>query len=78
MDLTIEMSLDSQVLARSGYTLLDVISDVGGIQGLLMSLIGVFLGVFNFRNFDNYLASRLFKVVKKSDKDAKENTAKNS
>ena len=71
MELTIEMSPDSQILARSGYTLLDVISDVGGIQGLLMSLIGVFLGVFNFRNFDNYLASRLFKVVKKSAKDTK-------
>ena len=34
-----------------------------------MSFISVFLGVVNYRNFDNYMASRLFKVVRSKPKD---------
>ena len=32
MDITIEMNLDQGILSRTGYTFLDVLSDVGGIQ----------------------------------------------
>ena len=31
MDISIEMNLDQTTLARTGYTTLDVLSDVGGI-----------------------------------------------
>ena len=31
MDFTIEMNLDQQVIARTGYTYLDFISDIGGL-----------------------------------------------
>lgn len=65
MEITIEMNLNDNIIARNGYTILDVFSDVGGIQGLFISFAAAFLGVANFQNFDNYLASRLFKVVKK-------------
>lgn len=62
MDISIEMNLDLQTLARTGYTVLDVLSDVGGIQSLLMSALGLLLGVLNYNNFDNYMASRLYMV----------------
>ena len=31
MDITFEMNLDKVTMARTGYTFLDVLSDVGGI-----------------------------------------------
>ena len=31
MDISIEMNPDLEVMARSGYTFIDVLSDIGGI-----------------------------------------------
>ena len=62
MDITLEMNLDMVQIARQGYTILDVLSDVGGLQGLLLSICMALLVVWNYNNFDNYLASRLYKI----------------
>ena len=71
MDLQIEMNLNKVQVARNGYTILDVLSDVGGIQGLLQSFCWIIIGIWNYKNFDNYMASRLYKLKdkKKSDTD---------
>ena len=60
--MTFEMNLDLRVIARSGYTLLDWVSDVGGMQGMLISLIASILSIWNFNHFDNFLVNRLFKM----------------
>jgi len=62
MELTIERNLDLTQLERSGYTLIDVFSDIGGIQSILISGITILINFFNFQNFDNYMATRLFKI----------------
>ena len=62
MEISFQMNLDKHQVARTGYTILDVLSDVGGIQGLLISFCTIALGVINYNNFDNQLASRLFKI----------------
>ena len=67
MEVMIEMNLDQITLARTVYTTLDVLSDVGGIQSILMSAMGLFLGIWNYRNFDNYMAQRLYKVKRTDD-----------
>ena len=59
------MNLDLRVIARSGYTLLDWVSDVGGMQGMLISLIVFLLSIWNFNQFDNFMVHRLFKSVHK-------------
>ena len=69
MDITVEMNLNLKTVDRTRYTFLDLLSDVGGIQGLLLTFGGLILGILNYNNFDNYLASRLFKI---KDKHAKE------
>lgn len=66
MDISIEMNLNQTTLARTGYTVLDVLSDVGGIQSIIMSAIGLVLGILNYNNFDNYMASRLYKADRNS------------
>jgi len=49
------MNLDKQVISRDGYTFLDWVSDVGGMQGMLISAMAVLLGIWNHNYFDNYL-----------------------
>ena len=65
MDITVEMNLSVKNVERAGYSFFDLLSDVGGMQGLLISCCGIILGVLNYNNFDNYLASRLYKIKDK-------------
>lgn len=69
MNLNIEMSLDRIELERRAYTFLDVLSDCGGIQAVLISFLSGFLSIINYSHFDSYMASRLFKI-KKDDADS--------
>ena len=54
------MSMDQTQIQRSGYTVLDILSDVGGLQGILISGFSLILGVLNHNYLDNYLVSKLF------------------
>ena len=58
-----EMNRDLIVIEKHKYTLFDVLSDIGGIQAILMSSISVLLRIINFKNFEISLASRLYKVT---------------
>ena len=58
----IEVNANLTLIQRSGYHIIDLLSDVGGLQGLLISAISVFLSVWNYKNLDNYLAVKLFKL----------------
>ena len=62
MDIMVEMNLDLGKLERSGYTFIDVLSDIGGIQSILISGITIMIGLFNYNHFDSYIATRLFKI----------------
>ena len=64
MDITIEMNLNEKIIARESYSILDLISDIGGVQALLISAIAYFLNIWNFNALENYLVSRLYKIVK--------------
>ena len=47
-DITIEMNRNLTRIAREGYTILDWISDVGGMQGMLFSGAALFLAFWNY------------------------------
>ena len=64
MQISLEMNLDQLSIERQIYSSLELISDIGGIQAILLSLFGSILSVFNYNNFDTFLASRLFKLKK--------------
>ena len=48
--------------------MLDYISDIGGMESMLISGAAVFLAIWNFNNFDNYLVSQLYRLPS-ADKD---------
>ena len=63
----IMMDLDLRVIQRTGYTVLDIMSDVGGLQSVLFSGISLFLAMCSYNAIDNYLVSRLYRLESKQD-----------
>ena len=57
---SIQMNLDQILIGRTGYTILDVLSDVGGLQSILISGISLLLSILNHNFLDSYLVSKLF------------------
>ena len=55
MQIAVEMNLDHATLARTSYTILDVLSDVGGIQSIVMSAMGLVIAIWNYNHFENYM-----------------------
>ena len=56
------MSMDRILIERNGYTMFDLLSDLGGLQGILISGISFLLSILNFNHLNGFLASRLFKA----------------
>ena len=64
MGVRIEMSMDLKVVIRSTYSVLDFISDVGGVQSILISVFASLLSCSNYKHADNFMASKLFRIEK--------------
>ena len=62
MLLAFGMSLDMQSIDRVSYNLVDVLSDVGGIQSIILTTFALILSVMNHNYFDSYMAARLYKL----------------
>ena len=60
--LSFEMNLDLLRINRDSYTVVDMLSDIGGIETILISGISVFLSIWNYKHFDFHLASQLYKI----------------
>ena len=60
MDVTVEMSLSHGRVERTSYSILDLISDIGGMQGLLISWFSLALAFCNYHQTENFLISRLY------------------
>ena len=69
--LTFEVDRTKYFIERSGYTILDLLSDIGGIHSILLSFFAVIISVFNYKNFANTLTSKFYRL-----KSAKKATAK--
>lgn len=63
MAVTIEMNPDLLVLTRNNYTVLDVLSEVGGLGEVLFILSSLLLKLLNYNHLTSYLASKLFKAA---------------
>ena len=64
MDITIEMNKDLKRVLRQSYSLIDLLSDIGGVQSIFFSSFAIVLSVLNYQHFDTHIASQLFKIQK--------------
>ena len=62
MDVTIEMNLDLGGIQRTGGNIVDVLSDIGGIQSMIITTFSFLIGMWNYKHFDSYMASKLYKI----------------
>ena len=65
--LTIERDLDLMHHERFVYTFFDLLSDIGGLSGILTMILASVSSMWNFNSFDHYMMSRLFKIKKPKD-----------
>lgn len=52
---------------RNVLTFFDALSDVGGLNGILVTIFTILTATWNYNAFDNFLISRLFKITKQKD-----------
>ena len=64
ISVTIEMDLILKTYERTGYTLFDLLSDIGGLSGILMTFFTSFMAIWNYNSLDNLLVQSLFKTNK--------------
>ena len=64
ISITFEMDLNLNTYERNVFTLFDMLSDIGGLSGILMTSFSIFMAVWNFHAFDNMMVSALFKEKK--------------
>ena len=60
--LGLTLSMDLKVVERAGYTILDLLSDVGGIAGILFRGSGALLTFILNKNYiSNFLVTKLYR-----------------
>ena len=57
------MNMNLNVIQRDGYTVLDILSDVGGLQSVLISVFAILLSIWNHNYLNSYLVSKLYKAA---------------
>lgn len=60
MTVTIEMDLNRTDVARSRYTVLDLLAQFGGFIGIFGRIFGFFMAAWNFNALENYMVSHLY------------------
>ena len=66
ISVTIEMDLNLMTYERTLYTMFDLLSDVGGLSGILVTIFSVLITCWNYNSFENLLVSNLFNIKSKN------------
>ena len=61
------MDLNMMNYERQVLTIFDMLSDIGGLTGIIATVFGILNAAWNFNAFDNFMVSRLFKIKKPKD-----------
>lgn len=68
--LSFERDRDMIIYQRRVETLLDIMGNIGGLQGILVSIFSAIALIFTYKKFDNYMVDELFKAGTKDMKTA--------
>ena len=68
MEISIELNLDLATINRSYYSLLDCLSDIGGLMSVILSTIAFLLIILNHQYLENYMVVSLFEIDGAEDK----------
>ena len=54
------MNFDLKIIRRDTYNFLDMLSDVGGIESILITFMNFILSFWNYNHLENYMVSKLY------------------
>ena len=60
MAVSLELSADLRVIEREVETLYDLLSDLGGIESIIVTLFALIVAPFSKGNLDAHIASQLY------------------
>lgn len=79
MDFYFQLNYNKTVIDRQLYTVLDFLSDMGGVIEIFIIIFSVILAIVNYRYPETFAASRLYKILQHSDHEVvKENSDSNA
>ena len=67
VEIYFELDYDKTVIERQIYTVLDFLSDIGGIQSIFMIIFSVVLFTVNYKRPEAFIASKLYKIKRTDD-----------
>ena len=59
---TYELDRDLRIIRRNVYTFLDLLGEIGGLSGALISLFSAFVIIFRYRAFIGYMSNETFLI----------------
>jgi len=59
------MDLNMMHYERNVLTIFDMLSDIGGLTGIIATIFSIICAAWNYNAFDDFMASRLFKIKKR-------------
>lgn len=60
ISVTIEMDFSLQTYERTLYTLFDMLSDIGGLSGILIAILALIVSAWTYNSFDNAMVRDLY------------------
>ena len=66
MSISIEHTVDKAVIERVNYTILDVLSDVGGLSSVIAMIFASVLSVTNYNSLNEHMINKLYRFKDKN------------
>ena len=66
-----QINLDMTIIDREIISVLDVLSDIGGLDGTLVLIVGLLLSILNYNAIGNYMVANLYKASESGGKVSK-------
>ena len=62
MGVSFEMNLDQKVIERNRFTILDLLSDIGGFMSMITGGLSFIIASWNYKNFEYHFLTNFFKM----------------
>ena len=74
---TYEFDLNLYRIDREAYNVLDWLGDLGGLKEAVTIVFGLFIGIFHYHTFEDYLTSKMYRSETSKDRYSSANTPDN-
>ena len=59
--ITYEMNLNRIKIQRNVFSTFELLGDIGGVQSILLTLVGFIMSAYHYQRFELYMTSKLYR-----------------